>query len=76
MVNGKRILPQHLARLLRKLECQFPTDIPEGKLMFSVVEAAVIDCNREFVSAEVVEYFAREIPHCAVCGVNSSWVRR
>lgn len=68
----------------RKIKYQFPTDTPEGKLMFSVVEKAILDSVKTVpktglptINANTaITYLRSDMPHAEACGVDADWVRK
>ena len=80
---------QMKARLLgRKIESQFPVS-PEARLMYSIVECALVDSVKTIGQNKKGEksmqdlqdrssarrYLSGDMVHCEMCGVSSEWVR-
>ncbi len=75
--------------IARKVKCQFP-ESPEGRLMFSIFECAMLDAYRpineketpqaqaenEMIRRSGLKYLSEDMPHCELAGVSSEWIRR
>lgn len=63
------------ARLVAaKIQPQFPAT-PEGQLMFAVVRQALVDALGAEHDPTATHYLLGSIPHAALCGVDSDWIR-
>jgi hypothetical protein len=84
-------IPDNVLAVNFKIKKQFPRSA-YGQLMFAVLQLAIIDAftprkdneaksknscrNADENRASALQYLKSEMPHCSVCDINSSWVRR
>ena len=62
--------------LVAKIKPQFPVDTPEGKLMFAIIERAILDANGKHEHREEAKRYLRgPIPYAVACGVDPEWIR-
>jgi hypothetical protein len=84
-------IPDNVLAVNAKIKKQFPKSA-HGQIMFAVVELAIVDAftprkdnptqskhscrSVDENRASALQYLNAEIPHCSICDVSSSWVRR